>query len=324
MLCYANKVSLISDRAQTHSPRFVAHAWKMRGMRFQEYPSNGSGYTDENILRSPTKHYSPIATTLMEFVAHASRIRSIKNEENRYNGSRDTAERVLRSPNEVPSFIDRSQPKLNRITACVENELYEVSGKSHQWKPRYGRKCTAFSSNFPFIADRSQPHLQSCSAFVEYSKYGVKETPYNGSRDAANEVGRRPHILLITVNRRITLEDGPDKLSLNVGNKLPISAAKRPRTARISHCGRCLISRNPMSITDTLFNGIKSFFIGILNPLDFLILTIKCKITAVHVKRERQEAENTWKPLHRAQATNAKNASHETKLTLVMTSTPEK
>jgi len=83
----------------------------------------------------------------------------MKNEENRYNGSRDTAERVFRSPNEVPFIIDGSQPKLNRITACVENDRYEVSGISHQWKPRYGRKCTAFSNYFPFTADRSQPHL---------------------------------------------------------------------------------------------------------------------------------------------------------------------
>lgn len=70
------------------------------------------------------------------------------------------------------------------------------------------------------------------------SKYGVKENPYNRSRDAADEVGCGPHILLITVHRRITLEDGPDRLSRNVGNKLPISAAKHPRTARISHRGR--------------------------------------------------------------------------------------
>ena len=82
----------------------------MRGMRFQEYPSNGSRDTDENVLRSPTKHYTPNATTttLMEFLAHASRIRSMKIQENRYIGSRDTEERVLRSPNEVSFIIDRS------------------------------------------------------------------------------------------------------------------------------------------------------------------------------------------------------------------------
>jgi len=86
-----------------------------------------------------------------------------------------------------------------------------------------------------------------------------------------------------------------------------------------------------MSITVILFNDIKSFFISILDALDFLKLTIKCKTTVhlltfgiIHVKREQQEEQNTWKPLHRAQATNAKNASHETKLTLVMTSNPEK
>jgi hypothetical protein len=108
VLCYANKVSLITDRDQPHLARCVAHAWDMWGMRIQEYPSNGSRDTDENVLRSPTKHYSPNATTLKEFVAHASRIRSMKIQENRYNGSRDTAERLLRSPSEVPFIIDRS------------------------------------------------------------------------------------------------------------------------------------------------------------------------------------------------------------------------
>jgi len=87
----------------------------MRGMKFQEYPSNGRRDTDENVLHSPTKYYSPIETTLMEFVAHASRILNMKIQKNRYNGSRDPAERILRSPNEVPFIIDRSQPKLSRF-----------------------------------------------------------------------------------------------------------------------------------------------------------------------------------------------------------------
>jgi hypothetical protein len=76
-----------------------------------------------------------------------------------------------------------------------------------------------------------------------------KKNPYNASRDAGDEVGYRPHILLITVHHRITLEDGSNRLSRNVGNKLPISVAKHPRTARISHRGRSLTSRNPMSIS---------------------------------------------------------------------------
>jgi hypothetical protein len=51
-----------------------------------------------------------------------------------------------------------------------------------------------------------------------------------------------------------------------------------------------------MSITVILFNGIKSFFISILDALDFLTLTTKCKIAVIHlltfgiihVKREQK------------------------------------
>jgi len=32
---------------------FVKHAWKVRGMKFQENPSNGSRCTEEKILDSP-------------------------------------------------------------------------------------------------------------------------------------------------------------------------------------------------------------------------------------------------------------------------------
>ena len=143
-------VSLIINRAQPRLARFVAHAWKMRSMRFHEYPSNWSRDTDENVLRSPTKHYSPIAATLTEYVAHASRIRSIKIQEIRYigsrdrteiksllqhawkmrgmkfleypaNGSRDTGENVLRSPTTCPSLLTDRNHTYRVCSACVEN-----------------------------------------------------------------------------------------------------------------------------------------------------------------------------------------------------------
>jgi hypothetical protein len=278
VLCYANKVSLITDRTQPHLTRFVTHAWKMRRTRFKEYPSNGSRDTDENVLRSPTKHYSPNATTRMEFVAHASRIRSMKIQENRYNGSRDTAERVLRSPNEVPFIIDRSQPKLNRF--------YSMRGKWQEWSfrnfpPMEAEIRAKMYCLLQLLALHCWPNATTLIEFVTHAwrirSMEFKENPYNGSRDAVDEVGCIPHILLITVHRR-TLEDGPDRLSRNEGNKLPISAAIHPRTARISHRGRCLISRNPMSITVIIYNGIMLSFTRLLDSLHFLTLPVKCKI----------------------------------------------
>ena len=155
---------------------------------------------------------------------------------------------------------------------------------------------------------------------------GLRKIPHNGSRDAADEVGCRPHILLITLHRRITLEDGPDALTRNVGNELPISPAKHPRTARISHRGRSLISRNPTSITVILFNGIKWSFIGLLDALDFLTFTIKFKITVVHlltfgINHVQKGATGRGKYLETiTQSTGNQREeckSHETKLTLV-------
>jgi hypothetical protein len=34
---------------------FIAHAWKVGGMSFQEHPSNGARDAAENILCSPSK-----------------------------------------------------------------------------------------------------------------------------------------------------------------------------------------------------------------------------------------------------------------------------
>jgi hypothetical protein len=112
-------------------------------------------------------------------------------------------------------------------------------------------KCTAFFNWV--LALHCWPIATTLIEFVAHEwrirSMEFKESPYNGSRDAADEVGCRPHILLITLHRRIILVDGPDVLTRNVGNELPISPAKHPRTARISHRGRSLISRNPTSIT---------------------------------------------------------------------------
>ena len=271
VFCYANKVSLITERARTHLARFVAHAWKMRGMRFLEYPSNGSRDIEENILRTPTKHYSPIATILTEFVAHASRIGSMKMHENRYNGSRDASEWVLRSPTEVPFIMDRTQPKLSRF--------HSMRGKWEVWSfrnipPMESEIRAKMYCVIQLLALHCWPIATTLIEFVAHvwriRSMEFKKNPYDGSRDAADMVSCRPHILLLTVHRRTTLAYGPDWLSRNVGNKLPISAAKHSRTTRISHRGRNLISRNTMSIIVILFKCIKWSFTRLLNALDFL------------------------------------------------------
>jgi len=88
-----------------------------------------------------------------------------------------------------------------------------------------------------------------------------------------------------------------------------------------------------MSITVILFNGIKRSIISLLDALDFLTLTIKCKRTAVHlltfgINHVLKRARGRGKYLETITQSTGNQCeeckSHETKLTLVMTSTTEK
>ena len=74
---------------------------------------------------------------------HAWKVRGMKI--HKYLGvggrSRDKEEVVFWTSSKVLFIIDRTQNYIP-CSACVENARCEVSGKSFQWKMRYGRKRT--------------------------------------------------------------------------------------------------------------------------------------------------------------------------------------
>jgi len=88
-----------------------------------------------------------LATLSKSNITCDGRVKSVRYEfsGNHTNGSRDTHENAHCSRNKVLLITERSQPNLH-CSACVERMRCGVSGKSLQWKLRYGRTAIIFAN----------------------------------------------------------------------------------------------------------------------------------------------------------------------------------
>lgn len=88
----------------------------MRGVKFQESPSNRSQYTVEKVLCSLSPIYFwLIANKLTSFLVHAREVEGMKFQENLSNRNQDTGEKVRYSSSKDPLVTNRSKPNFQRL-----------------------------------------------------------------------------------------------------------------------------------------------------------------------------------------------------------------